>query len=104
MVAWPWRVRHRVWMWPVVVKLIRFYSGKGKPLDEGDNLESGFKAVRDQVAKELGVDDGDQARVRFECSQERAPKWGIRIEVQELGHTAESCDDPTCRAHWRAKP
>jgi hypothetical protein len=47
-----------------------------------DNLVVGFKAVRDEIARWLGVDDGDD-RVTWQYAQERGrPKeYAIRIEV-----------------------
>lgn len=63
---------------PVVVTLTRLAPSRG--LDEGDNLEGSLKAVRDQIAEWLGVDDRDQ-RVKWEYAQRRAP-WGVQIEVR----------------------
>lgn len=61
----------------VTVQLTRI--GKRK-LDD-DNLVSAFKATRDQVAKWLGVDDGDDA-VKYEYDQEAPSKLiGIRITL-----------------------
>jgi hypothetical protein len=51
---------------PVVVTLTRIAP---RALD-GDNLQSAFKAVRDQVATWLRVDDADP-RVRWEYAQRR---------------------------------
>lgn len=50
-----------------------------KQLDD-DNLQGAFKAVRDRVAKWLGVDDADD-RVKWEYSQRRG-KPGIEIRVE----------------------
>ena len=52
----------------------------GQRLD-GDNLASAFKAVRDCVARRLGVDDGDPA-VEWEYAQEPGGPEGIRITVE----------------------
>ncbi len=46
-----------------------------------DNLQGGLKAVRDQVAAELGLDDGDRARVRFAYKQQRG-HFAVRIRVE----------------------
>lgn len=64
---------------PVVVKLTRVSPGT-RPLDD-DNLRGSLKAIRDQVAEELGVDDGDTDSVRFEYAQERGA-WCVRVEVR----------------------
>ena len=42
---------------PYTITLTRI---AGRKLD-GDNLQGALKAVRDQVAKELGINDGDEA-------------------------------------------
>lgn len=76
---WPWR--HRAWAFPVVVKLTRISPWRGKAPDD-DQTVGGLKAVRDQVASELGVDDGDETKVTWEYTSERGP-WGVRIEIRE---------------------
>jgi hypothetical protein len=76
-----WPAKGRSWVFPVSVHLVRV-SKTGRMLDD-DNLRSAFKAIRDQVAAELGIDDGDKARVRFTYDEVRGP-WGIRIEVVEV--------------------
>ena len=50
-----------------------------RKLDEGDNLPSAFKAIRDQVADWLGVDDGGD-RVMWHYSQ-RKGKPGERAVI-----------------------
>lgn len=49
-----------------------------------DNLESGFKAVRDEIAKFLGINDGNRKRIRFTCDQEKGDKAGSRIEITSV--------------------
>lgn len=61
---------------PLVVTLTRIAPSNG--LDD-DNLAGALKAVRDEIAAWLGVDDRDRATVRYEYEQERGP-WGVRIE------------------------
>jgi len=53
-----------------------------RTLDD-DNLRGAFKAVRDEVARWLGVDDADP-RVRWEYAQERGqPKqYAARIHMR----------------------
>ncbi len=53
----------------------------GRKLDS-DNLASAFKAVRDQVAAELGIDDGSDA-IGWHYVQAKGPA-GIRIEVSAV--------------------
>ena len=59
-----------------MVTLTRIAPSNG--LDD-DNLAGALKAVRDEVAAWLGVDDKDRATVRYEYEQERGP-WDVRIE------------------------
>lgn len=42
-------------------------------LMDSDNLAGAFKHVRDQLAKEIGIDDGSD-QIRFEYKQERIGK------------------------------
>ncbi len=42
---------------------------------DDDNLARAFKAVRDEVARWLGCDDGDAERVRFTCDQKPGESW-----------------------------
>lgn len=53
-----------------------------KALDD-DNLVGGFKHVRDSVARFLGIDDGNKARIRFHyAEQEIAKKHGARVRIE----------------------
>ncbi len=56
---------------PVRVALVRV---GGKRLDP-DNLAGSFKAVQDEVARFLSVDDGDRRRVRW-CYRQRPARDG----------------------------
>jgi len=54
----------------------------GVGLDD-DNLVASFKAVRDQIADQLRVNDGDARIIQFSCFQEKlAKEWGVRIEIR----------------------
>lgn len=80
---WPWK--GRAWKFPVQVQLTRIAPPRGRRMDD-DNLAGALKAVRDQVAAELGVDDGDLVRVFFRpARQEKGEDYGVRVEVLELG-------------------
>lgn len=50
---------------------------------DGDNLQSGCKAIRDAIAERLGVDDADP-RVIWNYAQEKGkPKeYAVRIEIK----------------------
>ena len=65
---------------PVTVKLTRI---NGKELDD-DNLRGAMKAVRDEIAKSLGVNDRDPA-VKWlyaqEPTNERKQRQRVRIEI-----------------------
>lgn len=58
--------------------------GPNRRLCDSDGLQAAGKGVRDQVAAWLGVDDADP-RVKWEYAQERAPEYGVRIEVEHQG-------------------
>jgi hypothetical protein len=70
---------------PCTVLLTRVAPSGG--LDD-DNLSGSLKAVRDQVAQWLGVDDKHSAQVRYTCTQFRGP-WGVRIEFGEPASGAQ---------------
>lgn len=63
---------------PCVVLLTRI----GPRALDGDNLQSGFKNVRDTVADWLGVKDNDP-RVRWEYAQERGKprEYAARVTI-----------------------
>lgn len=63
---------------PCVVRLTRIGS---RPLDD-DNLGESFKAIRDQIAAEIGVDDGSSL-IKFEYAQEAIGKreYAVRVQV-----------------------
>lgn len=60
---------------PLTVRLTRIAPSSG--LDD-DNLAGALKAVRDQIAAWMGIDDG-RAEVRYVYAQRRGP-WGVEIE------------------------
>lgn len=64
---------------PCVVRLVRIAP---RALDDDNNI-AGFKALRDGIAKRLGVDDADP-RVRWEYGQERgrAKEYAVRVEIK----------------------
>ena len=64
---------------PCVVRMVRI-SPSAIKLDD-DNLTASCKAVRDEIATWLKVDDGRADLVAYSAHQERGP-WGLRIEVE----------------------
>ena len=61
---------------PLIVKLTKFGCG----ILDTDNLAGSFKAVRDEIAKWLGVDDGDTS-VKYEYSQVKAKRGIHYIDI-----------------------
>jgi len=51
---------------------------------DSDNLAGAFKHTRDQLAKEIGIDDGSEL-LNFEYRQERIGKREHYFEVEILG-------------------
>lgn len=61
---------------PFAITLVRI---AGRKLD-GDNLQGAMKAVRDQVADELGIDDGDEAHEwLYEQRKPRPREIGLQV-------------------------
>ncbi len=65
---------------PCVVTLTRIAPSNGL---DGDNCQGALKAVRDEVAAWLGVDDKRADLVRYEYDQRRGP-WGVEIRFQTI--------------------
>lgn len=65
---------------PCSVLLTRVAPSNG--LDD-DNLPGSLKAVRDEVAHWLGVDDKRSDVVRYRYAQRRGP-WGVEVEFGAL--------------------
>jgi hypothetical protein len=69
-----------------------------RKLDLGDNLAYALKPTRDEVARALGIDDGDP-RVTWEYSQNRdvrTPRWygvGVSIEITSPSQDFEAMVD-----------
>ena len=77
-VAWLWP-RRKIEL-PVTVTLTRIAP---RSLDF-DNLVRSQKAVVDEIAKQLGVDDRDN-RIEWRYGQERGTKakeYGVRVEIE----------------------
>jgi hypothetical protein len=74
----------RKFEFPVLVTLTRIGP---KKLDK-DNLARSFKAVQDQVAASLGVDDGDEKKIDWEYEQIPVGKrhYQVKIDITSLSH------------------
>lgn len=55
----------------------------GKRTLDSDNLAISFKAVRDGVARALGVDDGD-ARIKFRYEQRKGETYGAEVLIEPV--------------------
>jgi endonuclease III len=47
---------------------------------DSDNLEISAKHVRDEIAKWLGIDDGDESKCRWKVSQSNGP-YEVRVSI-----------------------
>lgn len=66
---------------PYLVTLTRIGVGRM----DYDGVVASFKKVRDCVAEQLHVDDGDEARIWFDYKQESGAKvYGVRIRVERM--------------------
>jgi hypothetical protein len=64
---------------PALVRLVRIGP---KPLDEGDNLPSALKAVRDEVAAAYGLGDGADAPLEWDYQQRPGSReYAVEIQV-----------------------
>lgn len=64
---------------PLKVTMTRIGPSNG--LDD-DNLSSSLKAVRDQIAHWLGVNDRKSDLVKYVCEQERGKEWAVRVRIE----------------------
>lgn len=65
-----------------VVALVRTQVPRSRGLDD-DNLRGALKAVRDEVAKALGVDDKCE-RVLWTYGEVKGPEHGVRIAIEAV--------------------
>ena len=63
---------------PLRITLIRVSPGNGTDLD---NVVGGLKGVRDQIAEQLGFDDGDD-RITWRYGQLKGP-WGVTVTIED---------------------
>lgn len=68
-------IAHRVEP-PLVVLITRIGPRK---LDS-DNLAISAKHIRDGIADKLGVDDGDETKVRWEYAQDKGTDYAVRVD------------------------
>lgn len=63
---------------PCIVRLVRLSPA----LCDDDNLQGAMKAVRDEIAKINGVDDGPNGPITWVYAQEKCKRgtFGVRVE------------------------
>lgn len=63
---------------PCIVRMIRL----SERLCDDDNLQGACKAIRDQIAKLCGVDDGPSGPIKWVYAQEKCKRghYGVRVE------------------------
>lgn len=71
---------------PCTVTLTRIAPSKGL---DSDNLCGALKAVRDEVAAWLGVDDAREDIVKYRYAQARG-EWGVRVEFEAIAAVTET--------------
>jgi hypothetical protein len=65
---------------PCEVLLTRYARRRGRLLDD-DNLQGALKAIRDEVARLLGVDDADP-RVSWAYAQDGSDQSGVQVVIR----------------------
>lgn len=66
---------------PLLVKMTRLTPKRYPRTLDSDNCAGSFKHIRDAICRELNVDDGDIARVRFEYGQRVGEDWAVEVEI-----------------------
>ena len=69
-------IRRAHFTFPVAVVITR----RGPRKVDDDNVAGGCKAVRDEIAAALGVDDGDRSKVSWVYQQEKGP-FGVLVQI-----------------------
>lgn len=84
----------------IVVKLVRLST---HPLDPGDNHNSSFKAVRDEISAYLGINDRHEDLLRFEYAPHLfAARPTVRAVFFHEPHVAPEQPKRTARVHESA--
>ena len=73
---------------PILATLTRI-MGPGQRRFDKDNLDSGYKHVRDGIADAYGIDDRESELVQWEYKQERGEKATTLVTIEELGSEKE---------------
>jgi hypothetical protein len=75
--------RNLLFGWPLEIEMTRVYSSRLREFD-GDNLQSGCKAVRDAIAHWIGRNDNDPT-VRWYYFQRRGEVNLVDIVIRTVG-------------------
>lgn len=80
-VSWAWVEHWESWR-PTIPATVTLTRIAPRSLDR-TNLDEAFKAVIDQIAFTVGVDDREDERVRYVCRQEKGQprEYGVRIQI-----------------------
>jgi hypothetical protein len=71
---------------PCKVQLTRVRPGGGPKLDRRDNLGTSLKAIADEVARLIGVDDADPKLEWLPDQETTGDEWGVWVEItSQLG-------------------
>lgn len=65
---------------PYIITITRV----GKRVMDDDNLAISAKAVRDGIAEELGIDDGDRSKCRWVYEQEIGKQYAVKIRIEQV--------------------
>lgn len=63
---------------PWIITITRLAPSRGL---DSDSLPPSAKHVRDGIADALCIDDGDESQATWLYRQERAPEFGVRVEI-----------------------
>jgi hypothetical protein len=79
------RVREHGFVPPLLITMTRIAP---RAIKDGDNAVSAFKHARDQIARVLGVDDGD-SRIEWVVEQRKgdAGAYGVEIRIEHKEET-----------------
>jgi hypothetical protein len=66
----------------LVVTIVRLLGPHAMRFDQGGNRQGAAKAVQDEIADWLGIDDRHEDLVRYDVLEQRAAAHGIRIEIR----------------------
>lgn len=72
--------RRRLGPAPYVVTLTRI----GPRAMDDDNIQGACKAIRDQVAVELGYDDSPRSPIAWRYAPQRRGEYGVEVQIESV--------------------